>query len=72
MLNLVCTSNVQEIDFPCRDIMTFIINIVTCQETYGPICLKLGMLLDTTKLCTLIPVWMTLVFTQGHRVTGNL
>ena len=25
-----------------------------------------------TKLFSLIPVWMTLMFTQGHRVMGNL
>ena len=29
-------------------------------------------MLDTTKVYKLIPVWMTLMFVQGHRVTGKL
>ena len=40
-------------------------NIVLCQETCEPICFKLGIMLDTTKLYSLIPVWM---FPQGHRI----
>ena len=32
----------------------------------------LGMMLDTTKLYSLIPARATLMFTQGHRVTENL
>ena len=47
-------------------------NIIMCQDTFEPICFKLGMMLNTTKLYILIPVWMTLMFIQGHRVTGNL
>ena len=35
-------------------------------------CFKFGMMLSTTNLYSLIPVWMTLMFTQGHRVTGKL
>ena len=30
------------------------------------------MMLETTKLFTLIPVQMTLMFNLGHRVMGNL
>ena len=30
------------------------------------------MKLHVTNLYTLIPVWMTLIFTQGHRITGRL
>ena len=30
------------------------------------------MLLRTTKLYSLISVWMTLIFIQGHGVTGKL
>ena len=41
-------------------------------EICGPICFKLGMMLDMTNLYSLIPVWMTSVFTQGHGVMGNL
>ena len=34
--------------------------------------LKFGTMLDTTKVNSLIPVWMTLMFTQGYRVVGKL
>ena len=37
-----------------------------------PICFKHSMMLNTTKLYSLIPVWMTLMLTQGHRVTGKV
>ena len=47
------------------DFIKHIINIVLCWNTWGPICFKLGMMLDMTELCNLIPVWMTL--THGHR-----
>ena len=30
------------------------------------------MVLNTTKLYSLIPVWMTLMFTYDHRVMANL
>ena len=43
------------------------INIVLCQDTCELISFKLGMALDRTKLYSVIPVWMTLMFTQGHR-----
>ena len=38
----------------------------------GPICFNFGMKLYTTKLYSLIPVWMALLFTQGHRVARKL
>ena len=41
-----------------------------CQETFESICLNV--MLNTCKLYTLIPVWITLMFTQGHRVVGKL
>ena len=43
-----------------------------CQDTCEPICFKLGIMLNTTKHYSLIPVLMTLMFTQGHRITGKL
>ena len=43
-----------------------------CQDTCEPICFRLGMMLNTTKVCCFIPVWMTLIFTQGHRVMGKV
>ena len=52
--------------------MKYTFNIVLYQETGEPICSKRGIMLNTTKLSSLIPVWMTLMFTQGHRVTGHL
>ena len=52
--------------------MKYMFNIVMCQDTYEPICFKLGIKLNMTKLYSFIPVWMTLMFTQGHMVTGKL
>ena len=49
--------------------MKYIFNIAMCQDTCEAICFKFGMMLDTTKLDSFqIPVWMTLMFTHGHRV----
>ena len=66
MLDLLCTGvkgkNSADVIF-----IKYMINIVKCQDTCESVCFKLGMMLDTTKLYSLIPVWMTLVFTQGHR-----
>ena len=45
---------------------------LSCLDTREPICFKLGMMLGTTNLYSMISVWMTLMFTQGHRVTENL
>ena len=52
------------------DFMWF--NIVMYQDSCELICFKLCMILDTTKLHSLIPIWMTLMFIQDHRVTGKL
>ena len=41
-------------------------------EAYEPILFELGAMIDTTELYILIPVRMTLFFTQGHRVTRKL
>ena len=43
-----------------------------CEDTYEWICFKLVVMLNSTKLYSLIPVWMTMIFTQGHRVMGKL
>ena len=40
----------------------------TCKSTR----FKLGLLLVTTKFYGMIPVWVALIFTQSHRVTGKL
>ena len=47
-------------------------NIVMCQDTCEPICFQAGIVLDTATFYSLIPVRMILMFTQGHRVTGNV
>ena len=52
--------------------MKYTFNISVCRETCEPTCFKLSMVLDTTELYSLIPVLMTLMFTQGHRVMGKL
>ena len=54
--------------------MRYAFNIVLCRDTCELICFKPYTMLDlyTTKLYGLVPVWMTMMFTQGHRVTGKL
>ena len=47
--------------------MKYAINIVLCLDACKLICLKLGMMLNTTWLYSLIAIGMTLMFTQGHR-----
>ena len=71
MLDLFCTSNVQGREVCRHDFMKYTFNIVMCQDTCELICFKLGMMLYTTKLYSLIPVWSTLIFTQGHWVTES-
>ena len=46
--------------------------IVMCKDTFEPIGFKLVMVLNSTELYSLIPVWTTLMFTHGHRVTGKI
>ena len=75
---LVCCSSL--LDLPCTAIFkgensadNFIkctFNIVMCRDTYESICLKICVIQSTTKLYSLIPVWMTLMLTQGSRFTG--
>ena len=43
--------------------------IALCQDTCEPICFKLGVMLYTCNLCIFILVWMTWIFTRGHKVT---
>ena len=66
------THNIQERKLCWCDFMKYMFNIVMCQDTCEPICFKLWMILDTTKLYSLISSWITLMFTQGHRFTGKL
>ena len=71
-LYLFCTSSIQGRE-PCWcDFMKCVINIFMCQDTCELICFKLCMRLYSTKLYNLFTVWITLMFTQGPRVTGKL
>ena len=65
-------SNTQGRELRGRAVMKCTSNIGMCQNTWEPICFKLGMMLNTTKLYSWNPIWMSLMFTQGHRVTGNM
>ena len=48
-----------------HDFMKYKFNICLCQKACGPICFKLGMMLDTTKLyCDSSLIDLT--FSQGH------
>ena len=46
--------------------------VIMCQDTSELICFKLGMMLNTTQLYTLIPDRMILMFLQGHGVKGKV
>ena len=72
MLNWFCTSDIQGRELCWHDFMKCTFNIILCQDTCESICYKLGMRLNATKLYSLIPVWMTWIFTEGHRLTGKL
>ena len=70
--NLFHTNTIQWRGLCWHDYMKYIINIVLCQDTCKPICFKLGMMLDMTKLYSSVWVWMTSMFTQGHRKAGTV
>ena len=53
-------------------LMKCTLNIVLCLDSCEPICFKLDMTLNSNKLSSLIWIRMTLMFTQGLRVTGKL
>ena len=75
LLNLLCINkqrNIQPRELSWCCFLKYTFNIVMCQDTSEPICFKLGIMLNAVKLCNGIPVWMTLLFTQGHRGKGKL
>ena len=43
-----------------------------CFDAYELISFKLGMITDMTKLYIFVPVFVTLAFIQGHRITSLL
>ena len=66
MLNVFCTSTIQGRELCWRDFMKYMCNIM-CQNNCETICFKLGMMVNTTKIYSLISLRMTLVFTEGYR-----
>ena len=72
MVHLFCTKNIQGRKLCWHDLMKYTFYIVMHQDTCVMICFKLGIMLNCTKLYSLILVWMTWMFAQGHRVTGSL
>ena len=48
-----------------------IFNIGLYSDIYGPISVKLGMMIETAKLCILMSVLMMLTFIQGHSCMRN-
>ena len=72
MLILFRTTTIQGRELFIRDLMKYTFKIVMCPDTCEAICFKLGMMQNTTNLCSLIPLSMTLMFTQGHGFTGKL
>ena len=74
MLNLFYTTNIQVKKLCRQDFLKYKIYLRHrpvpghCQ----PMCFKHGMMLNTTNLYSLIPAWMTLMFTLGRRVTRKL
>ena len=49
------------------DFVRYAFNIVMCQDTCEPVCFKVVMMLNATRLHSLISVLTTLMFTQCHR-----
>ena len=68
MLNLFCTEYSWEIALLAWFYKIYFLYRPVCE----PICLKLGMRLHTTKLYSLIPVWLNVMLTQDHRLLGKL
>ena len=77
MLNSTDTINVQRREF-CLGAFCFYfctqlsLYIALCSDTYELISFELGVMIDTLKPHCLVPVWMTLTFTQGHRIMRQL
>ena len=56
-------------DFVIKKPPTFSVDFYS--DIYWPISFKLGVLIENTKLCILIPVSKTLTFIQGHSCVRN-
>ena len=78
-LHLFCTVNIQGKKLYGSDLTKYTFNIgLHLAGRLAPICFKLGIMLDTTKFCGMMPVWVipydwTLPNEdQGHRVMWNI
>ena len=69
MPNLYCTISIQWRKLNLRDFIKYTVNTGLQLDTCETICSKLDMMLITTKLYSMKPVWMTLTFTEGHTFT---
>ena len=72
MLNSLYTSTDWRRELSGHDFMKYMIYIILHQDTCEPMFFKFGTMLGMTKVYSFIPVWTTLMFTQGHRVMGKL
>ena len=68
VLNLFHTINIRGRELYLCDIIKYTFNIVLRHHSWEPIYFKLGMMLDTANLYSVIPVWIT----QGHNGMGKL
>ena len=67
MLNLSCRSSIQGKDVCWCDFSDYMLNMVMCQDTCKRNCFQLGMMLNTTKLYSLLVIGVSWVLRQ---VTG--
>ena len=56
MRNSFSTNRIERRELCLHDFMKYTFDIVMCQDTCEPICFKLVMMVNTTKLCGLNPV----------------
>ena len=47
------------------------VNTGLYSDIYRPISFKLGVMIETTKFCSLISVWVTLIFIQNNSLMRN-
>ena len=55
-----------------NDFMKYAVNIGLCLDAYEPVSFRLGMMVESTKPSSLIPVLVILTFSQSHRFTKML
>ena len=66
MLNLLHTITIHRRKLFLRNFINYVCDISLCPSAYDPVCSKLGMMLDITKLYSVLPVLMTLTCTQAQ------